>query len=199
MRRWIVGLVSLGMVGTAHAEPPERPGFGVLRPEPGQDETAQAKSRLEASLRTALYARDAVRQLGPGGELLSALRDAVYAGSMELECETVLAAAVDASGQLVSFGIVATDATPEPLEQTVEAARERLRSHPVRLPSSAHGATFRVRISSRVRLPSGNPAPRTTVQKVISVARAAVTFEWGDIGSLPKRTVAVRLEDSVIH
>jgi hypothetical protein len=162
-------------------------------PEPGPDPDRAARDRANRAageaVRAALHDHDVALGLGSGGPVVTALEEAVHAGTAPLDSHAVLVAIADASGIVTRVDIESASDDLASFRAIAQDVLNRMREKRVRVPAAARGLSIRIDVSSRLALPSGETgsgigfAPR----------QMALTFDPSDIGARPVQVIHARI------
>jgi hypothetical protein len=162
-------------------------------PGPDPDRVARDRGNRAAgeAMRAALHDHDVALGLGSGGPVVTALEEAVHAGTAPLDSHAVLVAIADASGIVTRVDIESASDDLASFRAIAQDVLNRLRDKRVRVPAASRGLSIRIDVSSRLALPSGETgsgigfAPR----------HMALTFDPSDIGARPAQVIHARILD----
>jgi hypothetical protein len=160
-------------------------------PQTDPDRTTRERANRAAgeSMRAALHDQDVARGMGSGGPVVTALEDAVHAGTAPPDSHAVLVAIADASGVVTRVDVESASDDLASFRAIAADVLARLREKRVRIPAAARGLSMRIEVSSRLALPSGESgsgigfAPR----------QMALTFDPSDIGARPVQVIHARI------
>lgn len=146
-----LGLAQLGIgannpfVARSRAAPARRP---------SARETGVA--RFERSMAAEMALADQSVGLGPEGPVLAKLETFARSENVALRSSAVFTCTVDGAGKILSVELVQSSSDPVPWRRVAKGVHAALKSRPLRVAKTGYGVTFRMRVTSRVQLPSGN-------------------------------------------
>jgi hypothetical protein len=153
--------------------------------EEAQAAREQANHAAGAAIRDALHDQDVALGLGSSGPVTAALESVVRESLAPSDSSAVLIAVADASGRVTS--VTVEDSTDMAAFRTIaDDLVKRLETQTIRVPSGAHGVAMRIRVASKVALPSGGGVG-------IDPASAGVHFDISDLGAHARRVVHARV------
>ncbi len=124
-------------------------------PTPRKSASELGRERFQRAMATQIALADRALSLGPEGPVLSAVERATRADNPEPNSRAVFEFTTDSSGKVTGVTLLKSSSAPEPWRRVAEAARRALRGKALKLPRTGYGATLRVRVISRIELPSG--------------------------------------------
>jgi hypothetical protein len=162
---------------------------GEAEPDPERAARERGNRAAGEAMRAALHDNDVALGLGSGGPVVTALEDAVHAGTAPLDSHAVLVAIADTTGLVTRVDVESASEDMPSFRLIAEDVLNRLRNKRVRVPSSSHGLAIRIDVRSHLALPSGETG------KGIGFVprRAALTFDPSDIGARPAQVIHARI------
>jgi hypothetical protein len=154
-------------------------------PDPARAANERANRAAGAAMRDALHDQDVALGLGGGGPVVTALEEAVLAGTAPLESHAVLVAIADAAGVVTSVDVESFSDDLSSFRAIAEDVLHRLRDKKVRMPAAAHGLSMRIEVTSRLAAPSGGGSG-------LDPRHAGLKFDMSDIGAHVGRIVHAR-------
>jgi hypothetical protein len=159
------------------------------QPDPDRVARERANRAAGEAMRGALHDQDVALGMGSGGPVVTALEDAVHAGTAPLNSHAVLIAIADASGIVTRVEVESASDDLASFRAIAADVLARLREKRVRIPAAAHGVSMRIEVSSGLSLPSGASgsgvgyAPRSM----------ALTFDPSDIAARPVQVIHAKI------
>lgn len=147
----------------ATAIAPDAP-LAAQRPEARRQ---RGHTSFQRSMATELAVAEQSRGLGPEGPVMIELERLTRAENVALNSTAVFLCTVDAGGKLNSVALVQSSSDPVPWRRVAQGVRAALAARSLRVPKTGYGMTFRLRVSSRVQLPSGaDPGLATSILNI---------------------------------
>jgi len=115
----------------------------------------QGRLRFQKALAGELARADQSAGLGPEGPVLVELEQATRNDNPEPNSTAVFDFTTDAEGRLLSVELVRASSVEEPWRRIRDRVLAALRARPLRIPKTGFGVSFRIRVVSRVQMPSG--------------------------------------------
>jgi hypothetical protein len=159
------------------------------QPDPDRVARERANRAAGEAMRGAMHDQDVALGMGSGGPVVTALEDAVHAGTAPVNSHAVLVAVADASGVVTRVDVVSVSDDMASFRAIAADVLARLREKRVRIPAAARGVSMKIEVSSGLTLPSGAGgsglgfAPRNM----------ALTFDPSDIGARPVQVIHARI------
>jgi hypothetical protein len=168
-------------------------GSRETKPNPPPDPERAARERgnraAGEAMRAALHDEDVALGLGGAGPVVTALEDAVFAGTAPLESHTVLVAIADASGIVTRVDVESFSDDPASFRAIADDVLRRLHDKRVRVPAASHGLSMRIDVSSRLGLPSGAGPGGVGYDS----RHVGMNFDMSDVGAHVGRVVHARV------
>jgi hypothetical protein len=155
-------------------------------PDPARAENERANRAAGGAMRQALHDQDIGMGLGGGGPVVTALEEAVLAGTAPLESHAVLVAIADAAGVVTSVDVESYSDDLSSFRAIAEDVLHRLRDKRVRMPAATNGISMRIEVTSRLAAPSGGGSG-------LDPRHAGINFDVSDIGAHVARIVHARI------
>jgi hypothetical protein len=176
-------LASLGLDGKNHFL-----GGREATPEPDPARVANDRANRAAgeAMREALHDGDVALGMGGSGPVVTALEEAVLAGTAPLESHAVLVAIADASGLVTQVVVESASADLASFRAIADDVLGRMRDKRVRVPSASRGLAMRLDVISRLAAPSGGGVG-------LDARHAGMSFDLSDIGARVGRIVHARV------
>jgi hypothetical protein len=140
-----LSLAQLGLEGANTFVVPDRP-----RLSPNQ----RAERRLNRSLRQGLVNADAAVGYGPGGPVLRALEQLVYASTLPLNGKALLTVTIDSNGKLLDVSVGEVSEARAQWERVAAHTSAALATRRLSVPKGS-GMTLQIEVTSHLELPSG--------------------------------------------
>ncbi|HET9955053.1 MAG TPA: hypothetical protein VFQ61_11140 [Polyangiaceae bacterium] len=144
-----LGIAGTNPFVTIPSRPTETPAGRARR------EQRELSARVERSLTDVISAQDQKRGLGPEGAVLRTLEAEVLASNTAPNSSAVFDAMTDTAGYLVGLQLVEANSDSLFWHRLAESTLSRLGKQRLRGSHGKNGLTLRIRVTSRIALPSG--------------------------------------------
>jgi hypothetical protein len=176
-------LASLGLDGKNHFLGGRE---GTPEPDPARVANERSNRAAGEAMREALHDGDVALGMGGSGPVVTALEEAVLAGTAPVESHAVLVAIADASGLVTQVVVESASEDLASFRAIAEDVLGRMRDKKVRVPSSSRGLAMRLDVISRLAAPSGGGVG-------LDPRHAGLSFDLSDIGAHVGRIVHARV------
>ena len=127
----------------------------------------QGRSSFQGSMATEIALAEQSRGLGPEGPVLVELERLTSAENVALNSTALFRCTVDAGGKLQKVALLQSSSDPVPWRRVAQGVQAALARRALRIPRTGYGMSFRLRVSSRVQLPSGaDPGLATSILNI---------------------------------